>query len=56
MPASRTRIIPEVDFAKDRVLGHNPAAALLLADTYYRHLYGPLKPATRRRGKKQPAP
>jgi uncharacterized metal-binding protein len=42
--------------AKDRVLGHNPAAALLLADTYYSQLYGPLKPATRRRGKKQAAP
>jgi hypothetical protein len=31
--------------AKDRVLGHNPVAALLLADTYYSRLWGPLKPA-----------
>ncbi|CAH2598789.1 conserved protein of unknown function [Rhodovastum atsumiense] len=30
---------------KDRVLGHNPVAALQLADTYYSQLYGPLKPA-----------
>lgn len=30
---------------KDRVLGHNPVAALQLADSYYAHLYGPLKPA-----------
>ncbi len=29
---------------KDRVLGHNPVAALQLADMYYAHLYGPLKP------------
>jgi len=31
--------------AKDRVLGHNPVAALQLADTYYSRLWGPLKPA-----------
>ena len=31
--------------AKDRVLGHNPVAALNLADTYYSRLWGPLKPA-----------
>ncbi len=31
--------------AKDRVLGHNPVAALQLADTYYSHLWGPGKPA-----------
>ncbi len=31
--------------AKDRVLGHNPVAALNLADTYYRKLWGPNKPA-----------
>ena len=31
--------------AKDRVLGHNPIAALNLADSYYSKLYGPLKPA-----------
>jgi hypothetical protein len=30
--------------AKDRVLGHNPLAALQLADTYYSRLWGPLKP------------
>jgi uncharacterized metal-binding protein len=29
---------------KDRVLGHNPVAALQLADMYYAHLYGPSKP------------
>ena len=28
---------------KDRVLGHNPVAALQLADSYYAGLYGPLK-------------
>lgn len=31
--------------AKDRVLGHNPVAALQLADSYYSHLWGPEKPA-----------
>ena len=31
--------------AKDRVLGHNPVAALNLADTYYSRLWGPRKPA-----------
>jgi len=31
--------------AKDRVLGHNPVAALQLADTDYSRLWGPLKPA-----------
>jgi len=31
--------------AKDRVLGHNPVAALQLADTYYSRLWGPNKPA-----------
>jgi uncharacterized metal-binding protein len=30
--------------AKDRVLGHNPVAALHLADSYYSRLWGPLKP------------
>ena len=34
---------------KDRVLGHNPVAALQLADSYYGHLHGPLKPPTQRR-------
>ncbi len=29
---------------KDRVLGHNPVAALLLADSYYSRLWGPDKP------------
>jgi len=45
--------------AKDRVLGHNPLAALQLADSYYSRLWGPGKPekppkqppAGRRRGK-----
>jgi uncharacterized metal-binding protein len=31
--------------AKDRVLGHNPVAALQLADSYYSRLWGPDKPA-----------
>jgi uncharacterized metal-binding protein len=31
--------------AKDRVLGHNPVAALNLAESYYSRLWGPLKPA-----------
>lgn len=31
--------------AKDRVLGHNPVAALQLADSYYSRLWGPEKPA-----------
>ncbi len=35
--------------AKDRVLGHNPVAALQLADTYYSRLWGPLKPAKPRK-------
>lgn len=30
--------------AKDRVLGHNPVAALQLADTYYSRVWGPNKP------------
>ena len=30
---------------KDRVLGHNPIAALQLADSYYRRVWGPDKPA-----------
>ncbi|MBE0533933.1 MAG: DUF1847 domain-containing protein [Rhodospirillales bacterium] len=30
--------------AKDRALGHNPAAALLMADGYFRRIWGPLKP------------
>ena len=29
---------------KDRVLGHNPIAALNLADTYYSRLWGPNAP------------
>jgi len=33
---------------KDRVLGHNPVAALQLADSYYATLYGKVKPAKRR--------
>jgi uncharacterized metal-binding protein len=31
--------------AKDRVLGHNPVAALNLADSYYDRLWGPDRPA-----------
>ena len=30
---------------KDRVLGHNPVAALQLADSYYSRLWGPDRPA-----------
>ncbi len=30
---------------KDRVLGHNPIAALQLADSYYQRVWGPNKPA-----------
>ena len=30
--------------AKDRVLGHNPVAALQLADSYYSRLWGPDRP------------
>jgi uncharacterized metal-binding protein len=33
--------------AKDRVLGHNPVAALQLADTYYQRVWGSLRPPTR---------
>lgn len=29
--------------AKDRVLGHNPIAALNLADSYYSRIWGPLR-------------
>jgi uncharacterized metal-binding protein len=32
--------------AKDRVLGHNPVAALQLADTYYQRVWGTERPAT----------
>jgi uncharacterized metal-binding protein len=35
--------------AKDRVLGHNPIAALQLADTYYSRVWGPLKPQKKRK-------
>jgi uncharacterized metal-binding protein len=31
---------------KDRVLGHNPVAALHLADSYYDRLWGPYRPAS----------
>jgi uncharacterized metal-binding protein len=31
--------------AKDRVLAHNPAGALQLADTYYARIWGPDRPA-----------
>jgi uncharacterized metal-binding protein len=30
---------------KDRVLGHNPVAALNLADSYYDRVWGPDRPA-----------
>jgi uncharacterized metal-binding protein len=35
--------------AKDRVLGHNPVAALNLADSYYSRVWGPLKTTERRK-------
>ena len=35
--------------AKDRVLGHNPVAALQLADSYYSRLWGPHEPAAARK-------
>jgi uncharacterized metal-binding protein len=35
--------------AKDRVLGHNPIAALNLADSYYSRVWGPLKISERRK-------
>jgi len=37
--------------AKDRVLGHNPIAALQLADSYYSRLWGPERPE---KGRKLP--
>lgn len=40
-----TQVEEIVQFAKDRVLGHNPVVALQLADTYYSRLWGPNKPA-----------
>lgn len=39
------RALTTVLVTKDRVLGHNPVAALQLADTYYSRLWGPKKPA-----------
>lgn len=35
--------------AKDRVLGHNPIAALQLADSYYSRVWGPDKPREARK-------
>lgn len=35
--------------AKDRVLGHNPVAALQLADSYYSRVWGPDRPAKPRK-------
>ena len=35
--------------AKDRVLGHNPVAALQLADSYYKRLWGPQGPPQKRK-------
>ncbi|MDE2007212.1 MAG: DUF1847 domain-containing protein, partial [Rhodospirillales bacterium] len=35
--------------AKDRVLGHNPIAALQLADSYYARLFGAERPETPRK-------
>jgi uncharacterized metal-binding protein len=32
--------------AKDRVLAHNPVGALQLADSYFRHVWGPNRPKT----------
>lgn len=38
--------------AKDRVLGHNPAAALLFADGYMSRVWGPERPAPATKGGK----
>lgn len=43
------RALTTVLVAKDRVLGHNPVAALHLADSYYSKVWGPLKPAAPRK-------
>lgn len=40
-----SKALSTVLIAKDRVLGHNPIAALQTAGTYYSHLWGPQKPA-----------
>lgn len=37
------RALTTVLVTKDRVLGHNPVAALHLADSYYSRVWGPLK-------------
>jgi uncharacterized metal-binding protein len=46
--------------AKDRVLGHNPVAALQLADSYYSRVWGPHRPSTKPKlppaGRRGPAP
>jgi uncharacterized metal-binding protein len=41
--------------AKDRVLGHNPIAALQLTDTYYARVWGPHKPEqpAKKKGKRK---
>ena len=39
------KALTTVLIAKDRVLGHNPIAALNLADSYYDRLWGPDRPA-----------
>ena len=40
-----SKALSTVLIAKDRVLGHNPIAALQTADTYYSRIWGPQKPA-----------
>ena len=40
-----SKALTTVLVTKDRVLGHNPIAALQLADSYYSKLWGPLRPA-----------
>jgi len=40
-----SKALSTVLIAKDRVLGHNPIAALQTADTYYSRVWGPHKPA-----------
>jgi uncharacterized metal-binding protein len=42
------RALTTVLVTKDRVLGHNPVAALHLADSYYSRLWGPLKAEERK--------
>jgi uncharacterized metal-binding protein len=52
-----SKALTTVLVAKDRVLGHNPIAALNLADSYYSRVWGPHQSAQPRKlpvaGRKQ---